>query len=76
MQSVCMLSHHAEVCTTPLHAGSSWKSELRNCWGDVPRDNFWSDSATGNSGRVYYRGLSYENCKSCEWATSWWSYPS
>ena len=28
------------------------------------------------SGEVYYRRLSCETCILCEWATSWWSYPS
>ena len=26
----------------------------------------------GGGGGGYYRGLSCENCKSCEWATYWW----
>ena len=51
-------------------SGAGWvlqeivNSKLR----DIPGDNFWFDSSTGDSGSVggvYYRGLSCENCKSC-----------
>ena len=44
--------------------------------GGCTWDNLWSDSATGESGGVCYRGLSCENCKSYEWTTSLWGYPS
>ena len=52
--SMCL--HGVEVCTNyyMVWAGSCRKCELRN-WGDVPGDNLWSDSATGDSGRL--RGL-------------------
>ena len=46
-----MCLHHVEVCTHlyMVQDESPWKCELRN-WGDVPGDNLWSDSATGDSG--------------------------
>ena len=30
---------------------------------------------SGRGGGVYYRQLICENCKLCEWATSWWGLP-
>ena len=53
---------------TPLHgvARSCQKCELCN-WGDVPGNDFLSDSAMGMEVcGVYYRGLSCESCKSCK----------
>ena len=75
----CMLLHLLEVCTHlyMMQAGSCRKCELRN-WVMLPGDNFWADSAMGDSGslEMSYRGLSCEECKSCVLTTPWWSYPS
>ena len=77
MRSLCRCLHHAEVCThiymmTLGLAGNLYS--IMGGGGDVPGDNLWSDSVTGDSGSLwggggvaYYRGLSCENCKLCEW---------
>ena len=48
-----MCLHRVEVCShlSMVQAGSFSKCELHN-WRDVPGDNLWSDSVTGDSGSL------------------------
>ena len=56
MRSICMCLHHVEVCTHlyMVLAGSFQKYELHSCGGggggNIPGDNLWSDSVTGDCG--------------------------